>query len=301
MTLTVHLRRRAALKTLGPVLDAAVARGHAVALWVEAEAKDPLRAGDFARWPGLPRVTRPAGVVVGLATDPVADVGVPQWADNVLAPLAAGARQPGYLSAWHRALHAQCWPGDAAAIARCPIVGWPMADHRALLPPDPGPPCHVLFTMKRRVPEPWRRSLRGRAWYVEQVLGAWHAAKEAGLPLVIKTRRKHGDPWWLRAFGRVIAEPTVYPAVSLQLLHRARRATHFGSGAHAEARLLDVPVLHHAVPMPHLLALPGQAAWYARLLATGLDREAYGEPIWGEWDDTKTGERVLDVAEAWRP
>ena len=305
MILTFVLRRRSALKVLGPVIDAAQRRKHIAFLCLLEEPKEPFLPGDFDRW-GLLKSSytygQVYGTVVGLATDRLADVGVSSWFDNTLRPYADGARVQCYISDFHKQLHAQNFPLDQQAIARQPVVGWTMADHRALLdhwPVNGGDSWHVLFTLKRRVPEPWRRSIRGRAWYLEKVVGAWHQAKEAGLPLVIKTRRKHGDPWWLRLFGRVVGDEQMYPATSLQLLAGASLCHHFMSGAHAEARLMDVPVLNYRVPMTHVSHLPGYDLSYdVTMRGAEVRRESYGLAMWGGHDDCKAGERVMDIVES---
>ena len=323
MILTFVLRRRSALKVLGPVIDAAQRRKHIAFLCLLEEPKEPFLPGDFDRW-GLLNASYTYGQVfgtsIGLATDDLVDVGVSSWFDNTLRPYADGARVQCYLSDFHKQLHAQNFPLDQQVIARQPVVGWTMADHRALSLAIPESlsrklpiqiwetysgerqylqPWHILFTLKRRVPEPWRRSVRGRAWYLEKVVGAWHQAKEAGLPLVIKTRRKHGDPWWLRLFGRVVGDEQMYPATSLQLLAGASLCHHFMSGAHAEARLMNVPVLNYRVPMTHVDGLPGYDLSYAMTMrGAEVSREQYGIALWGGYDDCKAGERVMDIVEA---
>ena len=320
MILTFLLRRRSALKVLGSVIDAAQRRKHMLFLCTEhEEAKEPFQPGDFARWPLLAASRTHGqmhGTVIGLATDPLADVGVSSWFDNTLQPYNQGARIQCYISEFHKTLHMDCWPQNRFEIYKQPVVGWTMADHRASISnelrlsfydrydPDGKPwltpsGCHLLFTLKRRVPEPWRRSLQGHTWYFKQIYRAWHAAKAAGVPLVMKTRPKHGDPWWLRRFGCVIGEESMYPATSLQLLAGTKRATHFMSGAHAEARLMNVPVVNHRVPMTHVNKLPGyDCSYFHTMREAEVSREEYGQEMWGGFDDCQAGERVMDVVEA---
>ena len=300
MILTFLLRRRSALKVLGSVIDAAFARGHTCYLAKRPEYKDPFVLGDFDRWRGKLHATHTlVGCVVGVATDAEAHVGVCQFFDNILKGSRQSAHTVCYLSQWHKDLHMEVMPATRWWIKDQPVVGWTVADHRALVPksrPSLSIQPDVLFTMKRRVPEPWRRSLRGRLWYYEKVYGAWHSAKEVGVPLVIKTRPKHGDPWWLGRFGRVIGDGSMYPATGLQLMGGALRVTHFMSGAHAEARMMDVPVLNHTIPQPHLDHLPGQRAIYDALVHTPMSRDEYMTRYF-TYDDTKAGERVMDVVE----
>lgn len=300
MTLTFLIRRRAALKALGSVLDAACRRVERVCICAITEAKDPLRPGDFTRWPRLVPVglRQLEGTVIGVATEPRAHVGVPQWFDNILAPYATGAQTQCYLSAWHQQLHCHTVPSDRQRILDSPMVGWTQADQRPLLGKAPRA-GHVFFTMKRRVPEPWRRSWAGRRWYAQKIRHAVRLAQEEGWPLVFKTRAKHGDPWWLPYYGRVVYDDSMYPATSLQLLSGARLATTFMSAAFAEARWLDVPVVDYPVPHGHL-DLPGQRELYAGLLDNDAARDEYLARFMAT-DDGKAGERVVDVAEAWRP
>lgn len=296
MILTFLLRRRSALKALGSVIDEALRREHRCHLVVREEAKEPFRPGDFERWRGIVyRGIALRGTVIGVATDAYCDIGVSHWFDNILTPGNKQAQTVCYLSQWHKDLHMSVNPAGRWWIEGQPIVGWTMADHRALLVPQYSE-WHVLFTMKRRVPEPWRKSIRGRLWYFEKVYGAWHAAKEAGLPLIVKTRAKHGDPWWLRRH-HVVEEPSMYPSASLQVLNQASQATHFMSGAHAEAVLMNVPVLNHWVPQPHLDRLPGQKEIYnALVLKPPVTRSEYMTKFF-TYDDTHAASRVMDVAE----
>ena len=301
MTLTFLLRRRSAIKVLGSVIDAAQRRGHLLFLCTEhEEAKEPFQPGDFARWPKLAASRTHGllyGTIIGLATDPLAMIGVSSWMDNVLHPYHKGARVQCYLSEWHQTLHQQTQPTDAAVIAQHPIVGWTLADHRALLGPTTSPGYDLLFTMKRRVPEPWRRSFTGRLWYFKKVKGAHCRAQKSGVPLVIKTRRKHGDPWWMKYFGPIVGEDSMYPATSLRLLAGARIAHHFMSGAHTEARLMNVPVINYTVPQRYLDVLPGQRQLYQGLLREMMSREEYMAKFFTH-DDWQAGERVMDVVEA---
>mgnify|MGYP001569853187 FL=1 len=318
MILTFLLRRRSAIKVLGSVIDAAQRRGHTCFLCTEhEEAKEPFVPGDFARWPKLAASRTHGqmyGTVIGLATDPLAAVGVSSWTDNTLRPYHSGSIVQCYLSEWHRALHQFTQPADAKIIAQQPIVGWTLADHRTLLPPALTVASvlsngyeerarhyragyDLLFTMKRQVPEPWRRSLRGRLWYAKKIMSAQRVAKEIGLPLVIKTRRKHGDPWWLACVGRVIEEGSMYPSTSLQLLAGAHAAHHFMSGAHAEARMMDVPVTNYPVPQPHLDRLPGVQRVYQEMILQDTPNHANYMAKFFTYDDCQAGERVMDVAE----
>ena len=160
MTVTVVLPTRSAVWALGSVIRSAVARGHEVRLEVgPSTTKDPWYPGDLAAWATLARGSR--GCRIGLATQAGVDVGVAHWWDNCWAPPPEGQRVTGYLSAWHRDLHARLWPTHAAAIRRQPIIGWTLADQRAALPAAPRT-LLVAFTQKRGLPgRRWGRAAGG--------------------------------------------------------------------------------------------------------------------------------------------
>ena len=107
------------------------------------------------------------------------------------------------------------------------------------------------------------------------------------LPLVVKTRAKHGDPFWLKGTG----DECVYPLTSLKLLSASKLMFHFNSGAGLEARLysqvtcVNWPPKHS--PVDHL---PGQAELHAGVWTKPLTQ------VIG-FDDTNTGRRVLEVIE----
>lgn len=293
--LSIYLPSRHALATLGSTIDEAVKRGWFIQFHIDANRKgDGLRQGDLTRWDAVKRWAGPAykGMTLGLARDARVRVGVSQWFDNILRP-PIERQVTCYVSEWHKALHKQTQPLWVEWIDKQPVVGWAIADHRALigqaLLPWSVPGGHaILFTMKRRVPEPWRHSLKGRLWYWEKVQEAKHIAAEHGLPLVIKTRAKHGDPFWLRGIG----DACVYPLTSMQLLAHATLAFHFNSGAGLEARLYPkVKVVNWPVPQPHLDTLPGQTAIYPHAYTVPL-AEVIG------YDDVKCGRRVMDVVES---
>ena len=287
MLLRVYLPSRAAVGVLGPVLDAAATAGHALQILTDPNPKDPIVSADVAtwltwRWRGTP------DAILGLAGDPRATWGVPSWWDNIFERPVPG-QTVGYLSAWHRDQHAAAFPDCRGWIQQQPVVGWTLADHRALLPAIREPRWRtVLFSLKRRIPEPWRRSLRGRRWYWERVR-AW-ARWAAPDRLLIKTRAKHGDPWWLPWYGEVVPTQTAYPSTSLRVLSTACVVGHFTSGAALEARLfphLEGRVINEAVPLTHLAHLPGVEATYRHMFEDPLDRVI-------TYDDTATGQRILD-------
>jgi len=128
-----------------------------------------------------------------------------------------------------------------------PVTGTPIREH--LNGPSSRRPLHVCFTMKRGVPERWRHSIRGRWWYFEHMLRERHWAAENHLRFVIKTRRKHRDPWWLRMLGPVVNDDgAMCPDVSQWLLRDATAMAHFHSGAVVEAVIQDVPVIRYVRP-----------------------------------------------------
>ena len=88
----------------------------------------------------------------------------------------------------------------------------------------------------------------------------------------------------------------MYPATSLHLLDGANLVHHFMSGAHAEAKLMDVPVIYYRVPQPYLEALPGQAEIYRAMVHDEMSRDEYMKTFF-TYDDCRAGERVMDVVE----
>ena len=60
---------------------------------------------------------------------------------------------------------------------------------------------------------------------------------------------------------------------------------------------MNVPVANFRVPMTHISHLPGYKEVYEMTMNTEMSREEYGQHMWGGFDDTGTGERVMDVVE----
>lgn len=292
------LRRRSYLKTLGSVIDAAVRRKHTVCLVLDPDGKELFQPGDLLRWASTTEVVprEPAlALTIGVRHDgDRVHIAVPQFFDDVKYPPSAVHC---YLSQYHKDLHRICQPAWAKQIEASPIVGWTLGDHRALIT---SPRVHgaysVFYTMKRRVPEPWRRSWHGRMAYAQIILNYIKAGEQLGWKLVAKTRPKHGDPFWLRHIMDTIGEESVYPATSSILAAYARCAIHFESGAGLEARWYGCPDIAIRVPREHLRDYPGVEQVYADVFGSPLSTEEYIQRYLG-YNDTNAGERVMDVVE----
>lgn len=74
-----------------------------------------------------------------------------------------------------------------------------------------------------------------------------------GAVLVVKSREKNGDPWFIRGMADVLVESDdeVFPYSSMQLMAIADLCVHFQSGAVLEAAFCGVPSLSVKVPPPY--------------------------------------------------
>ena len=297
----VYLQRRSDLKILGSTLDAMQRRGLRFGWINHVDDKEPLQPGDLDRWRADKRAGLDAKVILtketsGLPSWDVPAIAIPYFWDDRLAP-SPPERIICYTSERHRAFTAALH--GARDPARSPIVGWTMADGffdehptRAVLSRKP---YTVLFTMKRRVPEPWRHSIRGRLWYWMTCRHIRRNVRNGGGTLVVKSRVKHGDPWWLRRLGQYYLDNPIYPHIGATLIRQAQEVVHFGSGVAWEAMAAGVPHRMYRVPRPHLAGLPGQQD-IERTVDGTVSREEFLRDWIGVLDG-KAGERVADVIE----
>ena len=190
-----------------------------------------------------------------------------------------------YSSAYHRDQHAALY-GKVTG----PVVGWTPADWLGELGGTYNPDSLVFFSLKRNVPEPWRRSVQGRWWYLRCVFDFRRIAHDWGLRFVVKTREKHGDPFWLRWLAdEYVGDESMTPPTSMTVLARARYAVHFQSGGAFEASVMGVPQRSVIVPQGHIIDLPGGRWQYGP--------EARKDFPCLEPQDGNASERVLDVVE----
>lgn len=298
----VYLRRRSDLKILGSTLDALVARGVPwVWCWDEDDRKEPVQEAELARWPGPVESPEACRVLVAadapyLPVTRVPIVAIPYFWDNRLAPPVPG-RVVCYTSALHRARVAALWGPQPDPL--CPIVGWTESD-QALLPellggcPGVTGPYAVLFTMKMRVPDPWRQSREGHRWYRMSCEMIRAMVERRGWTLVVKSRAKHGDPGWLQRLSQhYMLDECMYPHTTWGLLKGAQEAIHFTSGLTWQAMILGIPHHPYRVPFTHVDALPGQFPMEPSFDGT-LDRGEFLRD-WIAPVDGQAGQRVVDL------
>jgi hypothetical protein len=274
-----------------------------------------------------------------------------------------------YASEWQRQLHWRVKAagfariGDARALAaRSAVVGSTMLDQLGVVDRAAvrkrygldGRPVVLFMTLKMQVPDPWRRLVWGespRAWRAARALTSGHAAlvpeivrtrgyrdlveavrrlcERSGAVLVVKSRRKNGDPAFLEKLA--VFDEDTYPYTSMGLMAVADLCVHFQSAGVLEAALAGVPSLSVRVSQEHLRGYPTYTEFYgaapdtfqnfpgvvwsvsprdaiARLdAAASLEdfrvdperRRAYVAQFVG-FDDTRSSERALDVIEARR-
>ena len=301
----VYLRRRSDFKVLGSTLDALTARGLEWGWVLQADGKEDPQEADFERW-GRARVGRiPSNTInvgsVLLAADAeyvpyfagIPTITIPYHWDNRLFK----SRDDWivcYTSEKHRLFVQALW-GPRLKVPS-PIVGWTEFDQTLWAPPIPEipRPYGVLYTMKLRVPEPWRNSLKGRAWYRFTCEMVKECYRQWGWTLVVKSRAKHGDPGWLRNLSPYYyLDDEMYPHTSWRLLRDAKEAVHFCSGVAWQAMALGVPHRTYRLPIPHVDHLPGM-----EILEVTYDGRLSPEQFRNEWIgvlDGKAGERVADV------
>lgn len=208
-----------------------------------------------------------------------------------------------YATRYHADTHLAMWSNDAMPSIRRAVVGCLWADGRPLLP-DAERDLAVFFTPKM-VKERQTRWFRG--YYMAALVAAEKAAEREGLTLVIKTRKKHSDPWRLLLGGAQVFKDDTS---SLDLLRRARWCVHFGSGAALEACAMGAFAYWYPAPEEYLASSPGSDRRPAMFCYPGVSR--MGAPNGSRLDpvararfldtyvgslDGQAANRVLDLAE----
>jgi hypothetical protein len=139
-------------------------------------------------------------------------------------------------------------------------------------------PVVLFMSLKMEVPDDWRRLHWGRAWrviravkalvkghpawvpdilfrhgYRKMLLATQRLCRRSGAALIVKSRKKNGDPPFLRRLADdFIYDEAVYPYTSLELMAIADLCVHFQSGAVLEAAFAGVPSLSVLVSQEHL-------------------------------------------------
>lgn len=333
--------RKGEVKILGSVITEALTRGHDVRLVWRPETK-PGEAVDAIslaqRWPQATVVEQPAGVYLiplqAVHPRPVpAGVTVVVSIDHALNHLAVidplGVNVITTTSEWEVDRMGP-WPTV--------ITGDPLLDGLTECDPQAtreryglgARPVVILFSLKLKVGHFWRRWVYAGLGYRQTVQAARRLCDRTGALLVVKTRKKHGDPAWLhRLADRVVYDEDLYPCTSLQLLNVAAFAIHWQSGAVYECVAAGVPSLSIHVPQPHLAGYPSTPLLFpptahnrtpqhwpnavahrhwsiARYTLDDIDtlptmhpgiRRDYLQTIYG-FDDLRSAARVVDVVEA---
>ena len=327
MTLGILLTRRAHLKILSPVIEAALGRGHATIVVADVRAAkrgDQLDLREVARL--YPRVRIESTGIYGKldaligvdATLPdlktIRVVGVDHFYDAwTYYPRRSANRVMAYHSEFHRDTHASLW--DVAPGGE--VVGWLPADQMlaAMCHTSGQRDCVVFFALKLNVPEPWRNSREGRQFYKAIAYAAKAKAHADGLRFVVKSRKKHGDPLWLRWMAdEYVLDESMVPYTSLSLLARAKWCVHFESGCVWESALMGCYSYAIQVPQTHIIDLPGGRLQYGGvpmhdwpgvaqyglpqgvILTSATQRAKYLEHFVGACDG-RAGERVVQLAE----
>ena len=260
MNLGILLSRRTYLKTFGPVMVEALARGHTVTAILDYDGKrgEAIQAHDLAPYPGLQRwdahlrgLSMPTlDVLLGqqykLPAYACPYVYVGQYYDNL-------AMEPPttytmlYHSDYHWKLHYSMWRMDGTPQ---PVVGWLAGDHVRKLWPKTllqelyrvptERPAWVLFPPKAPTLE-YRTIIRA---LIER-------AKKENAFLVVKYRLKTYRPWFAYFVGdRRVWDDVMYPHTSMALNFVASKVIHFDSGAGYEAAYCGTYAVSIALEVP---------------------------------------------------
>jgi len=174
----------------------------------------------------------------------------------------------------------------------------------------------------------WRRYWYRWSGYVALVHALQRYCRAMGWDLVIKTREKNRDPWWLAGLAdRVVLDRDLWPYTSVRWVRHAALVVHFQSGAALEAAVAGVPQVSVHLPHPHLAhypahrevywSSPGMQDWPGVVLGLGwetaigvideinpwrvndAERATYVAKFLG-FDDGRTASRILDLVEGQR-
>lgn len=261
MILAFPAARIGYFKVIGPVIEEALRRKHTVLLYWTRDRKpgEQARYADVShRWWSTTVITdpSPADAFIGptLHTHDVSAwssarlVSLDYSWEQANAPVIPGMLQC-YVSDYQYRLadrHRSDW--WAPTLGSTQLDAWAAA--RPL--PSESSPMLLLFSCKLRVGG-WRRFVYRYAGYRRLLTRLRRWCDTEKLRLVIKTRRKHADPAYVRQLADAVYEDTeLYPPMSLRLIRSATVAVHFQSGAAMELAHAGVPQYSVTLPQPHL-------------------------------------------------
>ena len=340
MILAFPAWRRGFCKTTGSVIDEAFARGHQVHLIHRDEDKPGERVTMIElarRWPAAW----------------ISDLGQVSLADALIGPNVDRFRPVGFSGLMYSLDYA--WEqvtmvgGNWPTLHLCWASLYQQTLHRSLSPwrnyageivtgstmlDDFGSPSTIatdvlLFSLKfPRNAGLWRHTWYRYVGYFNLMTALRHFCDRTRRHLIVKTREKNNDPWFVRWLADEIItdDGALWPHVSLDRLRSAALAVHFQSGAALEAASLGVPQLSVHIPHPHLRdypahhevyeASPGMQDWPGVVVGLGweaaigyledlevpppVNREARAAYVkrFLEFDDGRAASRVLDVVES---
>ena len=316
MRIGIHLTRRTALKVLAPIASAIQRRGHDLVWRVVQSAvksgEDMVVFEELGRhWPNSKFFGGKHDVLIGIGSVlpprcKTPQIAVDHFFDCWLSPRTDVEQV--YHSDYHE-LVATGYGGHSGC-----IVGWPNSDE---VQPAQTRDSVVFFSLKLKVPEPWRRSREGQQEYRKMAEETRDLAHSQGLAFIVKGREKNGDPRWLHDMADAYyTDQHVAPYTSWRLLSRAAWCVHFESGAVYEAACAGSYSIALCVPNTHIIGLPGGSLQYGGgaemhrwkgvsqygLPKEGIPtvdsqaREAFIAKFLGPCDG-KVGERIVEIAE----
>ena len=335
--------RRGFFKATGGPITEALRRGHQVSLLHGAAGKpgETVTTAELrARWPQISLAVPPVvDAVLGPSLHAYA-ARLPRARQAYTLDLAwEGASAPAgqrMHHCWASAHQRACWvlahggsPDVLPAIWADTVTGSPMMDvfDTAWGGRQWARPQIVLMALKfPRNAGLWRRLVYRTLGYRHLVRALRRLCDRLGADLLVKTRAKNNDPWWLGGYAaQVVTDTALWPYTAAEVIRRAVFVVHFQSGAALEAAFAGVPQLSIHLPQPHLAqypghreqyeASPGMQAWPGVVTGIGWEtavgyldtlaalptvdraaRAAYVTRFLG-FDDCRTSPRILDVVE----
>ena len=290
MILGFQVSRRAYLKTLAPIIDEAVRRGHQVIAILDRPPRkpgaEPAHPTDFLRWPTIQLTTLATHLdaLVGMAFErpPWCDgpyIQVNEFWDNLLVPPALGMT---YCSEYHWQTHYRAYGITGSPP---PVVGWVPGDQAARidlgafitrygLPGRGARPIWTVFPPKEAMP-----------CYRDIIRALTERAKQDGAYVIVRMRPKAHERWWMRWQGhKRIWDDQMVPNASLACLLLSDLAIHFTSGVAFEAAYVGCPAVSIGVTKPPALLPMG--TYYSTEFFTRLNWPGVNQHV-SQWEAAK--------------